>query len=130
MSSSRAASSSRKTRCVSPTSTSEPATSPPPSLARAAAGDLLMTVLALVGANTALGGVVVLVFVFARTAAGHVDVPRGDALLTELMSPLLVASVVAMLFAALLTWWVRARRLPVLPAMRATIAYPLAIAAG
>jgi membrane protease YdiL (CAAX protease family) len=56
--------------------------------------------------------------------------PAEDELTAALMSPLIVAAVFATLLAGVLTWWMRARRLPSLPAMPAATAYPLALGAG
>ena len=125
---------------MSPISTSEPpplperaspvpAPTPTRSLLRAVFLDVLLAFVALFVASILLG-VPVLVAEALRVSGGDIAGVDFEALQHDVMPQLTAASVFATLLAALATWWARSRRLPVLAAMRAHAAYPLAIVSG
>lgn len=105
--------------------------SPPPSLARAAFADLVVAAAMMLIANFVLVAAVVVVHLVGRSMKGERLGPGvGDSITAGLMPEIIVAGVFATLVAAVLTWLIRARRTPALPALRNAVAYPLAIVAG
>jgi hypothetical protein len=114
---------------VSPTSTSDGTRF---GLARAfvadltvAAGTLLVATLLLLAALGAVNAMIAI-----AASGGDPDTLDIPLLVQQMTPQILAASVVAMLIAAAITWWLRAARLPALPAMPASGAYLLAVAGG